>query len=84
MPDGKPAGARCAQLGADNLCKVFGRPERPAFCAGLKASVEMCGTSREHAIAWLGKLEEVTRPDQGASARRWSASGSAALGQQQD
>ncbi|HEX2642113.1 MAG TPA: YkgJ family cysteine cluster protein, partial [Thermoanaerobaculia bacterium] len=29
MPDGKPAGVRCVQLTADNLCLIFGLPERP-------------------------------------------------------
>ncbi len=63
MPDGKPAGTRCAQLTEDNLCAVFGRPERPAFCAGLRPSDEMCGTNREAALTWLAGLETATRPD---------------------
>eukprot|EP01034_Spumella_vulgaris_P037081 gene37081-45744_t len=37
-------------------------PERPAFCGGLQASEEMCGTSREHAIRWLDDLERATAP----------------------
>jgi uncharacterized protein len=65
MPDGKPAGVRCVQLDAENRCRIFGRPERPAFCAGLQASAEMCGASREHAMAWLGKLEFETSPEVG-------------------
>ncbi|PAS17689.1 hypothetical protein CGT75_04930, partial [Vibrio cholerae] len=28
MPNGKPAGVRCVQLNEDNLCQLFGRPER--------------------------------------------------------
>jgi Fe-S-cluster containining protein len=63
MPDGKPAGTRCEQLTDDNLCAVFGRPERPAFCAGLRPSDEMCGVDREAALAWLTRLESITRPD---------------------
>ena len=62
MPDGKPAGVRCIQLGEDNLCRVFGKPERPGFCAGLQPSADMCGTHREHAIAWLTELERATAP----------------------
>src|SRR3546814_8443992 len=31
-------------------CLIFGHPDRPAFCAGLQASKEMCGDTREHAI----------------------------------
>jgi uncharacterized protein len=62
MPYGKPAGVRCVQLGADNRCLIFGRPERPAFCAGLKPSAEMCGDTHEYAIAWLARLEQATAP----------------------
>lgn len=62
MPEGKPAGVRCVQLDEDNRCRLFGRPERPAFCAGLQPSAEMCGGSREQAIAWLGRLERQTAP----------------------
>ena len=61
MPAGKPAGARCVQLDAENRCRIFGRPERPAVCAGLQPSVEMCGDSSEHAIRWLAELEDMTR-----------------------
>ena len=62
MPQGKPAGVRCVQLDEDNRCRVFGRPERPAFCGGLKADVEMCGDRREHAMQWLTSLESLTAP----------------------
>jgi len=62
MPQGKPAGVRCAQLLDDNRCAVFGMSERPDFCAGLRPSMEMCGESREHAMLWLSRLEQATRP----------------------
>ncbi|MCC7201038.1 MAG: YkgJ family cysteine cluster protein [Gammaproteobacteria bacterium] len=62
MPDGKPAGVPCVQLTADYRCALFGRPERPAFCASLKPSADMCGDSREHAITWLANLERLTAP----------------------
>ncbi|MES3024755.1 MAG: YkgJ family cysteine cluster protein [Pseudomonadota bacterium] len=62
MPNGKPAGVRCVQLGSDERCLIFGRPERPAFCRGLQPSAEMCGASREQAIRWLGDLERATAP----------------------
>lgn len=62
MPNGKPAGVRCVQLGADNRCKIFGQPERPAFCGGLQPSGEMCGETREQAMHWLTHLEELTTP----------------------
>jgi Fe-S-cluster containining protein len=62
MPNGKPAGVRCVQLDDDNRCKIFGKPERPAFCGSLQASLEMCGDTREQAIAWLTNLEALTKP----------------------
>jgi hypothetical protein len=62
MPGGKPAGVRCVQLGEDNRCRIFGQPERPAFCGGLQPSIEMCGSSREQAIRWLDALEKATAP----------------------
>ncbi len=62
MPHGKPAGVRCAQLTDDDRCAIFGQPERPAVCASLAPSPEMCGTSREAALVWLSRLEQATRP----------------------
>jgi hypothetical protein len=62
MPQGKPAGVRCVQLGADERCLIFGQPERPSVCASLRPSDEMCGDSREHAIEWLDRLEASTSP----------------------
>ena len=62
MPEGKPAGVRCVQLDEENRCRIFGRPERPAFCAGLQPSEQMCGSSREHAVKWLTALEVATAP----------------------
>lgn len=62
MPKGKPAGVPCAQLLPDMRCAVFGRPERPAFCAGLQPSAPMCGDSREYALQWLTRLEALTAP----------------------
>lgn len=62
MPNGKPAGVPCVQLDEELRCKVFGQPQRPAFCASLQPSEEMCGSSREQALAWLMKLEAATLP----------------------
>jgi hypothetical protein len=53
---------RCAQLGDDNRCRMFGSPRRPAVCRGLQPSPEMCGRGRAEAIAWLARLERATRP----------------------
>jgi len=62
MPNGKPAGVPCVQLDDELRCKVFGQPQRPAFCGGLQPSAEMCGTSREEAMLWLSRLEQATQP----------------------
>ena len=43
-------------------CRVFGRPERPAFCATLKPGPDMCGASRQDAMALLAALERATAP----------------------
>ena len=62
MPNGKRAGERCVQLAEDHSCKLFGRPDRPAFCGTLQPSIEMCGASRDAALLWLSTLEQDTRP----------------------
>jgi len=62
MPLGKPAGVRCVQLDAAGRCLIFGRPERPAVCASLPPSPEMCGTSRTQALLFLERLEADTQP----------------------
>ncbi|MBO9717275.1 MAG: YkgJ family cysteine cluster protein [Pseudoxanthomonas sp.] len=62
MPSGKPAGVPCVQLDGALRCRLFGKPERPAFCASLKPGPEMCGASRGEAMAILAALEAATRP----------------------
>ncbi|MEY8875327.1 MAG: YkgJ family cysteine cluster protein [Leptothrix sp. (in: b-proteobacteria)] len=62
MPDGKPAGVRCIQLDADDACRLFGDPRRPAVCGSLQPSAEMCRGDRAEALAWLTQLELSTRP----------------------
>ncbi|TRZ65486.1 MAG: YkgJ family cysteine cluster protein [Rhodocyclaceae bacterium] len=59
---GKPAGKACLHLDEDLCCRLFGLPERPACCAGLRPAEDMCGTSRDAAIAWLEALETATAP----------------------
>lgn len=62
MPGGKPAGVACVQLDESRRCRLFGRPERPAFCVSLRPSPEMCGSRRADALAYLQTLERETRP----------------------
>ena len=63
MPEGKPAGVRCVQLTEENLCRLFGRPERPAFCSSLLPDPEMCRSSDPDALTYLYELERLTAPD---------------------
>ena len=65
MPQGKPAGVPCVQLDEALRCRLFGRPERPAVCASLQPSAEMCGTDRVQALAWLQRLDAATAPPGG-------------------
>lgn len=60
MPLGKPAGERCLHLSVENLCALFGKPERPSVCGGFKADPEVCGHDRDEAIRIIGWLERVT------------------------
>ncbi|HRP95861.1 MAG TPA: YkgJ family cysteine cluster protein [Rhodocyclaceae bacterium] len=63
LPGGKPARVRCPQLTDDLRCAIFALPQRPRCCAGLAPSAEMCGTSRDEALAWLTRLEKLTTPE---------------------
>lgn len=59
---GKAAGAPCVHLDAARRCRLFGRPERPAVCASLRPSPEMCGRDAAQAMVWLTTLEGATAP----------------------
>jgi len=63
MPMGKPAGVRCVQLDDANGCRIFGRPERPAVCASLQPSAEMCGATQADALFYLRRLDQLTSPE---------------------
>lgn len=62
MAGGKPAGVRCVQLDEHHRCRIFGRPERPAVCARLQPSPQMCGADAGAALRWLARLEVLTQP----------------------
>ena len=62
MPQGKAAGVRCVQLTEDDHCRLFGLPERPAFCVSLQPSREMCGENEAEAMQYLVQLERLTQP----------------------
>ena len=48
------------QLDAADRCLLFGDPRRPAVCASLKPSPEMCGEDRTQALQYLDRLEALT------------------------
>lgn len=62
MPNGKPAGVRCVQLTEDNLCLLFGKPERPTVCDRLRPMEDICGNSTAEALVLLSTLERLTAP----------------------
>lgn len=61
MPQGKPAGVRCIQLTADNLCALFGKAGRPLVCNSYAFTGDFCGTTKEEALSLLADLETATR-----------------------
>jgi len=63
MPEGKPAGIRCVQLDENNLCRIFGQPERPAVCLRFQAEAEVCGDTDQQAMDNLIFLEDLTLSD---------------------
>jgi hypothetical protein len=53
---------RCPHLTADIRCALFGQPERPAVCIGLRPGPEMCGDSASMAMTTLLAWETLTAP----------------------
>ena len=62
LPEGKAAGVRCPHLTDDIRCALFGKPERPSVCVGLKPQREMCGDSSDEAMSTLIRWELLTTP----------------------
>jgi len=58
MPNGKPAGVRCANLSDKNECTLYGQPQRPAFCRGWQPTRELCGTDLAQAMKNITLLEQ--------------------------
>lgn len=55
---GKPAGVRCRHLTPDNLCALWGKPERPEACSAYRPDPLFCGGSFEEALGLMRALEE--------------------------
>ncbi|MGF1776574.1 YkgJ family cysteine cluster protein [Vibrio nomapromontoriensis] len=60
MPNGKPSGVRCVQLNEDNLCKLFGQPERPKVCHDFKPCPDVCSSTNQQALSNLLELDRLT------------------------
>ncbi|MCE2594738.1 YkgJ family cysteine cluster protein [Motilimonas cestriensis] len=60
MEQGKPAGVRCVQLNEHNLCRLFGKPERPKVCADFKPCPSVCGSTDQQAMINIDELERLT------------------------
>lgn len=61
MPEGKPANRRCVQLDENNLCRLFGLPERPAVCVQFSAEPDACGKNADEAMQILLVWEQSTQ-----------------------
>ncbi|WP_434340250.1 YkgJ family cysteine cluster protein [Motilimonas cestriensis] len=60
MEQGKPAGVRCVQLNEQNLCRLFGKPERPKVCVSFKPCASVCGSTNQQAMTNIDELERLT------------------------
>lgn len=60
MPNGKPAGTRCVQLDSQNLCKLFGKSNRPKVCEQFNATFDVCGKNNADAMWLITQLEAQT------------------------
>jgi hypothetical protein len=67
---GKPAGLPCPRLSPEGLCSLYNRPERPLVCSSLRPSADMCGCSRDQALAYLTELEVATAPEGSTATRK--------------
>jgi hypothetical protein len=63
LPNGKPSGLRCPHLTDQNLCSLFGKPERPAICSSFQANPDCCGTSQAEAFELIDFMEWFTAPN---------------------
>jgi hypothetical protein len=63
LPKGKPAGVPCPHLTDQNLCGLFGKPERPAICSRFQANPDCCGRDRAEAFELIDLMERLTAPN---------------------
>lgn len=60
MSNGKKAGEKCIHL-VNNLCGIFGQPDRPSVCSSFKADVEICGNNYNEAVKRIRWFEQETK-----------------------
>ena len=58
MPDGKPAMTECIHLDDNNLCLLYGKPQRPEVCNKCKADVLFCSNNYMEAVSIFCMLEK--------------------------
>lgn len=62
MPEGKPAGVRCAHLTENLQCDIFGLTSRPKVCSDFQPTLDVCGNTANEAIWLITDLEQQTSP----------------------
>ncbi len=62
MPQGKPAGVRCVNLDAANLCTIWGTEAYPVVCRNFRPEPLVCGDTNEQAFQLIADLEKATQP----------------------
>lgn len=62
MPQGKLSNTHCHHLDKNNLCSLFGLPERPQVCIDYQATEEFCGHTNQQAYILLTHLNQQTEP----------------------
>ena len=60
MQGGKPAGVACVHLNEQNLCGLFGKPERPRICSLFPPMPDTCGADGAEALALMTAMEKTT------------------------
>lgn len=61
MVNGKKAGERCVQLDENNLCRLFGKKERPQVCSDFEAEPLFCGEDSKQALQRIAEWEIITK-----------------------
>jgi len=59
-PLGKPAALRCLHLDNENKCSIFLQSNRPLVCRSFQATEDVCGSTKEEAMAILSEWERLT------------------------